>query len=276
MDKTFDLEDAARLLCARHATIWFEERPLIKRPASGCLACTAIAEDQDLRAKLAKHEDGPGTPLGIMNGIFEYAERECGHKPHSAKHAFTTIIEYINDLRAKLEAAQESLKTKCGLSGMEEGYFCEKARVARDKLVDAQQPPDNEAWRFIVKYAYADGGDGARAIQSITTHYNAMRDKLAAAERERDEAQAALESTSGLESVTHSDAAWMRRLAASKEDVRRKTEALEKFQCGDCKDGVLYCDSLMFDLDREDEDQPCPRCAVLRAALKERDAEAQG
>lgn len=46
------------------------------------------------------------------------------------------------------------------------------------KLERLMQPPDNEAWKSVVKYAYADGGDGARNIQSITSHYNAMRNEL--------------------------------------------------------------------------------------------------
>lgn len=62
----------------------------------------------------------------------------------------------------------------------------DKAEQERQDLIVALAraglEPDNEAWRYVVKYAYADGGDGARAIQSITTHYSAMREHLRLAE----------------------------------------------------------------------------------------------
>ncbi len=51
------------------------------------------------------------------------------------------------------------------------------------------------------------------------------------------------------------------------EENERLRKVVDSIPCGDCKDGVLYCDSLLFDLDREDEDQPCPRCTAKKAAL---------
>jgi len=47
-----------------------------------------------------------------------------------------------------------------------------------------RQPPDNEAWRLVVEYAYKVGGEGVRHINSITSHYLAMRDRSAGLEAE--------------------------------------------------------------------------------------------
>jgi DNA-directed RNA polymerase subunit RPC12/RpoP len=65
------------------------------------------------------------------------------------------------------------------------------------------------------------------------------------------------------------------RLQADSDDLdaaralnRELVEALRKIGCTDCKDGILLMDSLLFDLDREDETQLCPNCAVKRAAIE--------
>ncbi len=44
-------------------------------------------------------------------------------------------------------------------------------------------------------------------------------------------------------------------------------EALKRIVCSDCRNGVLYRDSLFFDLEREDDQQQCPNCAPRLAAI---------
>lgn len=55
-------------------------------------------------------------------------------------------------------------------------------KKTKGALAEVSKDPGNEAWWSVIKYAYADGGDGARNINSITGHYLAMR-------RERDESR---------------------------------------------------------------------------------------
>lgn len=54
----------------------------------------------------------------------------------------------------------------------------------RAAIREAEREPDaeppNEAWEALVAYAYAQPGDGARKLQAICSHYNAMRDRLSA------------------------------------------------------------------------------------------------
>lgn len=56
--------------------------------------------------------------------------------------------------------------------------------------------------------------------------------------------------------------------------LRAQVEAAEEMalvlmvrNCSDCNDGTLLCDSLLFDLDREDERQECPNCRPVFEAL---------
>jgi len=60
------------------------------------------------------------------------------------------------------------------------------ARVAELERDNAglRMPPDNQAWRLVVEYAYKVGGEGIRHINSITSHYLAMRDRSAGLEAE--------------------------------------------------------------------------------------------
>jgi len=54
---------------------------------------------------------GPGTPIAIIDAMFAFAERECGHDPASSRHALTTIINTIEALREQLAQALETLQT---------------------------------------------------------------------------------------------------------------------------------------------------------------------
>jgi hypothetical protein len=46
------------------------------------------------------------------------------------------------------------------------------------------QEPSLDAWRELVAWAYRDGADGPHRICEITTHYNAMRRRIAQLESE--------------------------------------------------------------------------------------------
>lgn len=68
-----------------------------------------------------------------------------------------------------------------------------------EELTRLKTPPSNESWKSLVAGAYLIPGDGARHVESITSHYNAMQDEVArlrtelAAERESATLRAALE-----------------------------------------------------------------------------------
>ena len=49
-------QSALNLLCGDHAQIWYTERHLIKVPESGCIVCTQIQQDQELRKQIADLE----------------------------------------------------------------------------------------------------------------------------------------------------------------------------------------------------------------------------
>ncbi len=44
-------------------------------------------------------------------------------------------------------------------------------------------------------------------------------------------------------------------------------EALKAFHCMDCDDGILLSDSIFFDIDRENDKQPCPHCRLIVPAI---------
>lgn len=46
----------------------------------------------------------PGTQLAIMEGLFRFAEAECGHKPASSRHALTTVREWVGAAKGELAA----------------------------------------------------------------------------------------------------------------------------------------------------------------------------
>jgi len=48
----------------------------------------------------------PGTPIAIISAMFDYAIAECGHQKHGFRHAFSTIIRTIKELREQLAQSQ--------------------------------------------------------------------------------------------------------------------------------------------------------------------------
>jgi len=56
--------------------------------------------------ELKDRQRGPGTPIAIIDAMFAFAERECGHDPASSRHALTTIINTIEALREHLADTQ--------------------------------------------------------------------------------------------------------------------------------------------------------------------------
>lgn len=61
-----------------------------------------------LQAKIDAIE--PGTPEAIVQGVFDLAERECGHNPVSARHGLTTIEEWIASAKAQLAQMRAALE----------------------------------------------------------------------------------------------------------------------------------------------------------------------
>ncbi len=81
-----------------------------------CRGCTvraeisiplAIAQEQELetlRVEVARlrYLLEPGTAPAIVEGMFDLAEKECGHNPASFRHALTTIREWIETQKAEV------------------------------------------------------------------------------------------------------------------------------------------------------------------------------
>lgn len=70
------------------------------------------AERDRLAAELRELREGlqPGTPEAIMDGLFDFAERECGHNPVSARHALSTMIEWVAASKAERDQLHAALK----------------------------------------------------------------------------------------------------------------------------------------------------------------------
>ena len=72
---------------------------------------------EELRARLAAAQaelrgirDDAGTPLAISDGLWKFAEEECGHNPLSARPALLTVIDWVQ--KAKVELADARLDTE--------------------------------------------------------------------------------------------------------------------------------------------------------------------
>jgi hypothetical protein len=52
-------------------------------------------------SELRKHE-AAGTPVAIVDALFDFAERECGHNSASSRHALTTVEKWVKDAKAEL------------------------------------------------------------------------------------------------------------------------------------------------------------------------------
>ena len=105
---------------------------------------------------------GPGTPIAIIDAMFAFAERECGHNPASARHALTTIINTIEALREQLA----SIKLQ---RGMEVEQYVAENEALREQLAQAQetlQTVYNCDLRPGCELCRASAGETLRAIQN--------------------------------------------------------------------------------------------------------------
>ena len=71
---------------------------------------------EKLRARLAAAQaelrgirDDAGTPLAISDGLWKFAEEECGHNPLSARPALLTVIDWVQKAKVELAAARAEL-----------------------------------------------------------------------------------------------------------------------------------------------------------------------
>lgn len=70
----------------------------------------AVAELRDRLEVLTE----PGTPIAIVNAMFDYAIAECGHQRHGVRHAFTTIQQTIQRERENTDRLAEALEIVSG------------------------------------------------------------------------------------------------------------------------------------------------------------------
>ncbi len=100
----------------------------------------------------------------------------------------------------------EALRERLGFAGIAERSLrnqllstmeaCDKLRAELAAANErAEKVPDGDDWKKLVALAYADGGDGARRIQAITTDYCRMRDQRDAARKELEIAVEAISRT---------------------------------------------------------------------------------
>lgn len=67
------------------------------------------AEAELTAARERLNNDSPGTPLGRLRGLSEYAVEHCGHNPIAAKPAELAIIEALETAREELGTAKRLL-----------------------------------------------------------------------------------------------------------------------------------------------------------------------
>ena len=75
-------------------------------------ALALIRRVEDLKEELAAAQaelrgirDDAGTPLAISDGLWKFAQEECGHNPSSARHALSTVIDWVQQAKVKLAEA---------------------------------------------------------------------------------------------------------------------------------------------------------------------------
>ena len=61
------------------------------------------------QAELRGIRDDAGTPLAISDGLWKFAREECGHNPSSARHALSTVIDWVQQAKVKLAEAQAEI-----------------------------------------------------------------------------------------------------------------------------------------------------------------------
>jgi len=95
-------------------------RRLVPDLAAGCLSL--LAENDALRSA------APGTPLAVLDTLFTFAERECGHQAHSATHALTTVEEWVKKAKEEIAELRKALQpfAKAHITG----HFLEIPRAA--------------------------------------------------------------------------------------------------------------------------------------------------
>ena len=67
------------------------------------------AEKRIAELEAERDDDSPGTPLGRLTAIAEFAEAHCGHNPFSARAAESTLMDRFLELEAENARLRKAL-----------------------------------------------------------------------------------------------------------------------------------------------------------------------
>jgi len=119
----------------------------------------------------------------------------------------------VAEIEELIEAAETLGRSDEPTIHLARAYLAEVSAHAETRERQAQElsnEVDCTAWKAVIKYAYADGGDGAQNIYNITSHYIKMRTERDALREQLAQAQAridALEDSMNPQDVCDIDAA---------------------------------------------------------------------
>ena len=103
------------------------------------------AQLSDAQAELRGIRDDAGTPLAISDGLWKFAEEECGHNPLSARPALLTVIDWVQKAKVELADARAELA---------------EARLDTERMNKLCQISIQDAHSFrIIVPLWFDGGD---------------------------------------------------------------------------------------------------------------------
>src|SRR5277367_519455 len=95
-----------------------------------CIVCKILSShdicERELHEAQARLEVlcEPGTPIAIVNGMFDLAQEKCGHDPTSSRHALVTIEEWVDQSRAALLAIRLASRGTPGQIGSDSAGDC--------------------------------------------------------------------------------------------------------------------------------------------------------
>ena len=102
----------------------------------------------------------------------------------------------VAEIEELIEAAETLGRSDEPTIHLARAYLAEVSAHAETRERQAQElsnEVDCTAWKAVIKYAYADGGDGAQNIYNITSHYIKMRTERDALREQLAQAQETLQ-----------------------------------------------------------------------------------